>query len=245
LLVNKNKIKLSLVILVCLILQSVCGALAAEKPHIGVLRFTNNTQAYWWFAGAATELQDTLANELAATKSFHVLDRQELYSLLEHKFTENVLLDTKQKPKPVKIRGVRYLIMATVSAFEENTNGGSNEINFISRFFGHEQKRAYVVIDVKVIDSDTGIVADSRSIEAAAAYGDAVKAGHSGNPAVLGSNLSKLDKTSVGKAIRNDIIKITEYLECLLITKDEECLKKYAAPGTKRKEKNKAAIQHE
>ena len=102
-----------------------------------------------------------------------------------------------------------------------------------------------MVINIKVIDQDTGIVVDSRSIEAAAACGDPAKAGHSGIPAVLVGSLSKLDKTSVGKAIRNSIIEITEYLECFLITKDEECLKKYAATGTKRKEKSKAVIQHE
>ena len=55
--------------------------------------------------------------------------------------------------------------------------------------------------------------------------------------------MSKREKTPVGKAIRNCIIEITEYLKCSLITKDKECVKKYEAIETKRKEKNKAAIQ--
>lgn len=241
---RSNIKKLALVILVCLIWGGACSAFAAEKPRIGVLRFTNNTQAYWWSADTASELQDMLINELAATRAFHLLERQELSSFLEQKFTEAILLDAKTRLKTGKSRGTRYLILATVSAFEENTNGSDTGINFTSLFFGEEQKKASVVIDVRVIDADTGMVADSRSIEATSA-GNTSQNGHAGNVSKFCSNLSKQGKTMVSKAIRNSITEITGYLECLLITKKEECLKKYAAVGTKRNEKSKTAIQPE
>jgi curli biogenesis system outer membrane secretion channel CsgG len=240
---RSNIEKIVLVILGFLILSSASNVLALEKPRIGVLRFTNNTHAYWWPPGTASDLQDMLINELIATKAFHVLERPEIYSLLEQKFTEAVAVDTKTKPKTGKYRGARYLIVAAVSAFEENTNGNGSRISFFNRFSGEEQKKALVVIDVRVIDADTGTVTDSRSIEANTAYGEAAKTSHSGNPAVFGSTLSKQDKTPVGCAIRNCITDIAEYLECSLITKDAECIKKYAATGTKRKEKYKAVIQ--
>ena len=47
----------------------ISGSLAAEKPRIGVLRFTNNTHAGWWHGAVGGELQDMLIAELASTKS--------------------------------------------------------------------------------------------------------------------------------------------------------------------------------
>jgi hypothetical protein len=47
---------------------------SAEKPRLGVLRFTNNTHAGWWHGGMGGELQDMLIAELASTKSFSVLE---------------------------------------------------------------------------------------------------------------------------------------------------------------------------
>ena len=156
---------------------SACSAFAVEKPRIGVLRFTNNTQAYWWSNNTASELQDMLITELADDKAFHVLERQELYSLLEQKFTEALLADARTtKLKPGKIKGIRYFIVATVSAFEENTNGSGNVINFLGLSSGEGQNKAYVVIDLKVIDREAGAITDSRSIEATSAPNTATQA---------------------------------------------------------------------
>ena len=207
------------------------------------MRFTNNTQAYWWSASTATELQDLLINELISTKAFHVLARQELYSLLEQKFTEAILVETRAKLKAGKIRGAKYFIVAAVSAFEEDTSSGGG-INFPGFSSREEQKKAYVVVDLKVIDGDTGTIVDTRSIEATNS-GSERQNDSPGNPSLLYGSLSKQEKTEVGKAIRNCITEIREYLECFLITKDEECVKKYPVMETKRKEKNKAAIQIE
>lgn len=238
--VKKNNIKrLVSIVLGCFILGNVCTAFAVEKPRIAVLRFNNSTQAYWWSATTATELQDMLIAELASDKAFSVLERQELYPLLEQKFTEALLIDAKTtKLRPGKIKGIRYFIAPTVSAFEESTNGSGNVINFLGFSSGERQNKAYVVIDLKVIDREAGAIIDSRSISAASSPGE-----HTGNAVKFYGGLSKREKTPVGKAIRNCIIETTEYLKCSLITKDKECIKKYDAMEAMRKGKNKAAIQ--
>lgn len=215
--------------------------LAAEKPRLAVLHFNNNTQAYWWQNGTAFDLQDMLTSELAATKSFNVVDRHELYLLLEQKFTEALLADPRTtKLKPGKIKGIRYFILATVSAFEENTHGGIRAINFPG-FSGSEQNKAYVVVDLKVFDREAGAIIDSRSIEGVSSGN--VSAGHPGNYNKFTGGLIKREKNPVGKAIRNCIVEMAEYLECLLATKNRECIKKYEAIELKRKEKNKTATQ--
>ncbi|MBW1678792.1 MAG: penicillin-binding protein activator LpoB, partial [Deltaproteobacteria bacterium] len=39
---------------------------AGEKPRLGILRFTNDTHAGWWYATAGRDLQDMLIAELAS-----------------------------------------------------------------------------------------------------------------------------------------------------------------------------------
>ena len=78
------------VIVLCLSLIVAAQVFAAEKPRIGVLRFTNHTGASWWGYTSGTELQDMLIAELASTKAFRVLERQELDKVLERAETERV-----------------------------------------------------------------------------------------------------------------------------------------------------------
>jgi curli biogenesis system outer membrane secretion channel CsgG len=235
--VRRNNFKnIVLVVLGCFILGTASSVFAIEKPRIGVLRFTNNTHAYWWQPATASELQDMLTNELSATRAFHVWDRPEVYSFLEQKFTETVSIDTKPKPRTGKTRTAKYLILATVSAFEENTSGSGGSGKFPGLFAGEEPNKAHVVIDLKVIDGETNIILDSRSIEANSSGG--LLSGHPGNVSRFAGSLSKREKTPVGCAIRNCIIEIAEYLECTLVTKNAECMEEYTTTGMKRKEKN-------
>ncbi|MDQ5985222.1 MAG: hypothetical protein CSYNP_00927 [Syntrophus sp. SKADARSKE-3] len=220
-------------------------AFAAEKPRIGVLRFTNNTHAYWWSGSTASELQDMLINELASTKAFQILERRELKSALsEQQLSESGLVESSTKIKMGKIKGAQYLIAATVSSFQENTESGGGGVSFRGFSFGGAQKKAYMAVDLKVIDAETGEIAETRTVEATSTSGGMSISGPSGIVPGLSGNLSKQEKTPVGKAIRGCIVEITEYLECTLTSpKNDECRQKYAAKETKRREKTKSAIQ--
>ncbi|MCG6534169.1 MAG: CsgG/HfaB family protein [Syntrophales bacterium LBB04] len=209
------------------------------------MRFTNNTHAYWWSASTAAELQDMLINELISSRAFHVMARPEPGQISnEKKLTESAFFEAPAKVKTAKNKGTKYLIAAAVSAFEENTQSNGGGIKFPGLSSREEQKKAYVVIDLKVIDTDTGNIVDTRSIEATNCNSERQN-DSPGNPSLFYGSLSRQEKTEVGKAIRNCITEIRAYLECFLITKDEECVKKYPVMETKRKEKNKAAIQLE
>ena len=110
-------------VLTVLFLTLFCGtALAAGKPRIGVLRFTNNTAASWWSGTAGSDLQDMLVNELASSKAFSVLERRELDSVIgELRLGESGLVDQRTKKKLGKLKGADYLIAGTVSSFENDT----------------------------------------------------------------------------------------------------------------------------
>jgi curli biogenesis system outer membrane secretion channel CsgG len=237
--------KIILFALGCLILGSLTIALAAEKPRVGVLRFTNITRAYWWSGTTAAELQDMLINELASTKAFQILERKELGSVLsEQQLSESGLVDSSTKSKLGKIKGAKYLVASTVSAFEESTADTGGGLNYRGFSFGGEQKKAYLAIDLKVIDTETGEIVDSRTVEANTTSGGMSISGPSGLVPGLSGGLSKQEKTPVGKAIRGCIIEITDYLECSLASaKDDECHQKYSAKETRRREKTKSSIQ--
>jgi curli biogenesis system outer membrane secretion channel CsgG len=102
-----------------LILISFSLTWAAEKPRIGVLRFTNHTSAGWWSGGMGSELQDMLSSELSNTKSFQVLERKEINAVMgEQDLGASGRIDPSTRSKMGKIKGARYLVAGTVSAFE-------------------------------------------------------------------------------------------------------------------------------
>ena len=71
-------------LLIVLMMSFVFGMveLNAEKPRIGVLRFTNRTSAGWWHGSVGRDLQDMLISELFSTKAFQVLERKEINAVL-------------------------------------------------------------------------------------------------------------------------------------------------------------------
>ena len=133
----------------------------------------------------------------------------------------------------------KYLVAATVSAFQENTSGSDAGISVMGFNVGGSKKTAYMAVDLKVIDTQTGEIVKTRTIEATSEGSGLHLSGHVG---FLGGNLGKQEKTPVGKAIRACVIEISEYLECSMVIQNEECMKKYGEKEKKRKAKTKKAI---
>lgn len=215
-----------------------------EKPRIGVLRFTNHTSAGWWSGSMGNELQDMLASELANTKAFQVLERKEINAVMgEQDLGASGRIDPKTRAKMGKIKGAKYLVAGTVSAFEENTTGTGGGIGIMGFHIGGNKGKAYMAVDLKVIDTETGEIVDNRTVEATSEkYGLNLGGGVSG----VSGNLGKYEKTPVGKAIRACIIEISEYLECSLTKgQNDSCMQAYAAKDTKRRDKTKKSIDLE
>jgi curli biogenesis system outer membrane secretion channel CsgG len=217
---------------------------AAEKPRLGVLRFTNSTSAGWWSGSTGRDLQDMLAAELVAMKSFSVLERKELDAVLgEQNLGASGRIDPKFKAKMGKIKGAKYLVAATVSSFESDTSGTDGGITIKGISVGGKRERAYMAVDLKVIDVETGEIVDARTVEATA------KSGGLGLGLSRGSfsgNLGNYSKTPTGKAIRGCILEIADYLECSLVKgKDDGCMQAFDAKESKRRNKTKGSIDLE
>jgi curli biogenesis system outer membrane secretion channel CsgG len=211
---------------------------------LGVLRFTNNTSAGWWSGSVGNDLQDMLIAELAAMDNFNVLERKELDAVLsEQDLSESGLVREGTRTQVGNLTGAKYLVAATVSAFEENTSGSGGGVSFGGFSVGGNKKTAYMAVDLKIIDVETGEIADVRTVEASSKSGG-VSLGMS--KWGFGGSLDKEKKTPTGKAIRACIMEIAEYLDCSLVYgKNNSCMDEYDAKESSRREKTKSSIDLE
>jgi curli biogenesis system outer membrane secretion channel CsgG len=228
----------------CLTLIVSSQGFAGEKPRLGVLRLTNDTNAGWWGRTAGRDLQDMLIAELAAMKCFRVLERKEIDAVLgEQDLGASGRVSSSTRAKIGKITGAEYLVAGTVSAFEQDTSGGGAGLTVHGISIGGKSDRAYMAVDLKVIEVETGEIYDARTVEATSKSGGLRFGVRRGS---WGGDLGKYKKTPTGKAIRACIMEIAEYLECSLVKgKDSGCMGEYAAKESARRQKTKGAIDLE
>jgi curli biogenesis system outer membrane secretion channel CsgG len=216
------------------------AAVASTKPVLGVVEFRNETSAGWWSGGVGRELGDMLANELVGTEKFKVVEREKLDKVLdEQDLADSGRVAKKTGAKIGKLTGAQYLVVATLSAFENDVKGTGGGIGFRGISVGGKKEEAYLAVDLRVIDTTTGEVEYTRTVEARAASGGVALGVYRGG---FGGNLSKYEKTPTGKAIRAVIMEISEYLSCAMVDQDD-CMTEYRAKESSRREKTKKSIK--
>ncbi|MCB1036897.1 MAG: penicillin-binding protein activator LpoB [Acidobacteria bacterium] len=217
------------------------GAAFAEKPVLGVAEFRNTASGvYWWGGGVGWELSGMLANELAATNSFTVVER----SKLEHVLQEQNLADYGRVAKGTgaqigKLTGAQYLVLGTVTAFERDVASTGGGIGFRGIRVGGKKEDAYLAVDLRVVDTTTGEIKYVRTVEGRAASKGVNLGLYRGG---FGGNLEKENKTPAGKAIRAAIVEITDYLDCVMV-KQDSCMAEFDAKERKRREGLKDSIK--
>ena len=213
------------------------GNALADKPVMGVAEFVNEvTGAHWWSnPDVGWELSGMLTNELAATGAFskleHVLDEQNLAA--------SGRIEPSTGAKMGKLVGAQYLVMGTVTAYEENTKGTGAGIGYKGFRVGGKKGESYIAVDLRVVDTTRGTVEFVRSIEARAkAKGMSLGAYRGG----WGGSLAHHQKTPVGKAIRAMVIEASDYLVCAMV-KQDSCMAEFDAKEQQRRESSKKGIK--
>lgn len=143
------------------------------RPTVSVPDFKNTvTQPAWWWQGpVATDLAAALANELAATGTLQVVERNKIGAVLsEQELAELGLV--RQGPTAAtrgNLTGARYIVLGTVTSYDSNVEEKSSGSNFGLLGFGKNQQQLetkdYVAIDVRVVDSSTGEIVGQRTVE--------------------------------------------------------------------------------
>jgi curli biogenesis system outer membrane secretion channel CsgG len=215
-------------------------AAAAGKPVMAVVEFKNHTTAAWWYGGVGNDLADMLTNELAGLDKFSMVERAKLGAVLGE---QDLALDGRVAPgtaaKAGKLTGAQFLVTGTVSAYEENTKGTGGGLSVKGIGLGGSKGESYIAIDLRVVNSTTGNIVQTRTVEARSSsksIGVAVSKGS------VAGGFGKMEKTPAGKAIRACIIEASEYLACAMVDKDE-CLQEYAAKDKARREKTKGKVK--
>lgn len=233
-----NTSRVSLGIVLSLLMATL--AFAESKPSIGVAEFRNDTSAGWWSGGTGRDLAGMLTNELASTEKFKIVERAKLGPVLqEQDLAESGRVDSKTAAKVGKLTGAKYLVMGTVSAFEEKTSGGGGGLSFRGINVGGRKDEAYIAVDLRVVDTTTGEVEYTRTVEARSGsygiHGGIYRGG-------FGGNLGKYENTPTGKAIRACLVEISDYLSCVMVDQDS-CVNEYKAKESSRREKTKKSIK--
>lgn len=236
---NRIAMRICMVMLAAFFCATPAAFAKKDKISLGVKEFRNNTNAGWWHSGVGADLASMLSNELSSSEKFSMVERDKLQGVLdEQDLAESGKVDPKKAAKAGKLTGAQYIVYGTVSAYEEDTSSTGGGLSFGGISVGGDKGTAYLAVDIRIVDTTTGEIEHSRTIEGKSGSGG-ISVGFYKNG--LGGNLKKEEKTPAGKAIRACVVEISEYLECAMVDKDD-CMDKYKKKEEKRRKKTKEAI---
>ncbi len=213
---------------------------AQDKPVVAVIEFRNESGAAWWRGGVDWELSGMLSNELAATGNFRVLERTKLESVLsEQDLAMSGRVDPATGARFGKLVGAQYLVAGTVTAYEEDTASTGGGLSFGGVSLGCKSSKAYLAIDLRVIDSTTGEIAFVRTVEGTSKGGGVSVGLYRGG---FGGTLDNEKNTPVGKSIRAALVEASDYLTCVMVEKSSGCRAEFDAKESRRRDSAKGAL---
>ncbi len=216
------------------------AALQAAGPVMAVNDFTNNvTGIYWWSGGVGRDLAGMLTNELASTGAFQMVERDKLDAILdEQDLGASGRVSSSTAAKIGKMVGAEYLVTGTVTAFEQSSKKGGG-LRFRGISVGGKKAETYLAVDIRVVDTTTGVVAFTRTVEGrSTSKGMSLGLSRGG----FGGNLASEKKTPAGKAIRAMVIETSDYLECAMVIKGS-CMAEFDAKERSRRDSAKDAVK--
>ena len=232
-------------------LGTAATTLAQAKPTISVPEFKNESTWWWWRGGTSRELADALSNELSSTGKFTVVERQKLGQVLdEQELAELGLVKPNTAAQTGQLTGAQYIVLGKVTSYEEDvaekSSGRRNGWRIGGITWGggkrKEEKKSYIAIDLRVVNSTTGEVAYSRTIE-----GRATSESESNSQSYdfgiyrTSNDDSSSEKAPVGKALRAALIEATDYLSCAMVDQGD-CIAEFDAKEKKRRDSNQGVL---
>ena len=247
-------------------------------PTVSVPDFKNSvTQPTWWWQGpVANDLAHALSNELSATGELQVVERNNTKEVLSEQQMAELGLVRKNgnAARKGQMTGARYIVLGTVTSYDSNVEAKSAGNSFGLMGFGKNQQQVetkdYVAIDIRVVDSSSGEVVGSRTVEGRASNGASAKEtgfsllplagaallmapnmGRTGQVLTgaagtlnFGNSSSETQRTPAAKALRAALTQAADYVSCLL-TPRGNCMAKFQAQDQLRRERTKTVLQLE
>jgi curli biogenesis system outer membrane secretion channel CsgG len=212
---------------------------AGDFAENGVIEGSNGEKVRvgFWKPSYEIKLAEVLTTELANTGHFNIVERNNLYEVYNEQSISGIQNNIKK---------ANYIIIASLSDYIPNTAGSRSNSDGRVLIFRTGRDRTevdtYVAVDVRVINTSTGGIALSRTIEGTTS--SVAKADRSGLALGLIDTTSEkqsYETTSATRALRAALIKVVDYLDCQLYLKNE-CIAKYEAEDQKRKNSTEGTL---
>lgn len=211
---------------------------AAAKPVIGVLKFQDETGAMFLQGGVGRALTTMLTNELSARPSLTIVERQKLRAVIEEQnLSSSGMVSAATSIQIGKLTGAQYLITGTITAFENQVETKTKR-GFMGYGAGVESisHGGYLAVDLRVIDTTTGEIRYSRTIEGRTPPSD------NKNVRSQNNSMRGLELGPDSRAVRATVIEIVDYLECAMVRRDA-CISEFESKEKARVERTKQSIQ--
>jgi curli biogenesis system outer membrane secretion channel CsgG len=181
-----------------------------------------------------------LSNELSSTEKFKMVERHNLDAVLgEQDLAASGRVSKSTGAKLGKVTGAQYVVVATVTSFDNKASGTGGGLSFGGISVGGKHEEAYIAVDLRVIDTTTGEIEFTRTVEARSSSNGVGVGVYKGG---FGGTLGSYQNTPTGKAIRGVIVEISDYLGCAMVDRDD-CMQEYAAKEKSRRDKTKKSIK--
>ena len=230
---------LRVVVLSAVLFAGFAGGLVAQ-PTIAVAEFTNQVgDLFWWRGSVGEDLASMVTNELASLGSFNVIERSKVNAVLdEQDLAAAGRVDPATGARIGRMTGADYVVLGTVTAYEESSRKGGG-LGYKGLRVGGKKSETYVAVDLRVVDTTSSEVSYVRTIEGTtSSRGLSLGGSRSG----LSGSLATESTTPAGKAIRAAIIEITDYLECAMVLQDG-CMADYNAKERRRRDSAKGKLK--
>ena len=211
---------------------------SGPAPVLGVLKFQDETGGMFLSGGVGRSLTQMLTNELSASGSFTVVERQKLRAVLEEQnLSASGLVSRESSIQIGKLTGAQYLVTGTVTAFEEDVETTTTGGMFRRTRVQSVSNGGYLAVDLRVIDTTTGEISFARTIEG-------TTEGRVVEGSIRDSGLQQMDDGPGARAVRATVIEMVDYLGCAMVRRDA-CLAEFEAREQRRIETTRKAAKIE
>ena len=105
------------------------------------------------------------------------------------------------------------------------------------------ESKAYVALDIRVVDTTTGEIAYARTIEGKATSKSSSKSSSGGMYGIsFSDSQSSTKKVPASKAVRAAMIEVSEYLNCVLYLRNS-CITEYDSKEQRRRNTTKDVLE--
>ena len=218
-------------------LNSAGHAAATARPVLAVLKFQDESGAMPLQGGVGRVLTNIIGTELAARNAFTVVERRKLAAVLEEQdLAQSGRLKPGEGARIGQLTGAQYLVMGTITAYEDNETTRVSGGGMFSRTkVENVSEGAYLAVDLRVVDTTSGEVAFARTVEGRTeAYKIELDSPHAA--------YSELEKPGEARAVRAAALEIIDYLECAMVRKDG-CVERFAEADRRRQDTTRKSIR--